>query len=462
VSTFAPRDLSLPDPFAGDLLKPGDPGYDDARRVFNSMWNRRPAAIVRCRGVADVVDAVALAARRRLPISVYGGGHGVTGRAVLDGGVVVDLRAMRAVHVDPATQVARVQGGATWRDLDRETQLYGLAVTGGRVSTTGVAGLTLGGGSGWLERRCGYTVDNMLAANVVTADGRVVRASPGENADLFWGLRGGGGNFGVVTDFEFLLHSVGPIVLGGMLLFPGHRGPEVLRAFRALMADAPEELGAGVAFITAPPEDFVPEEARGKLACGVVVCWSGDPAEGEAAIASMRELGPAVDLVQPMPYTAVQQLIDAGNPSGMRNYWRGELLSELSDDAIDTIVAAAGRKASPMTQLVVVPGGGAVARVAEGDTATGGRTAPWNVHLLSLWADPGEDAANIAWTRGLSDLLEPWKAPRNLLNFSSEEGGGVVRKAVGETAFARLSALKAAWDPDGLFAANRGIAAPTP
>ncbi len=285
MSTLAPRDLTLPDPFAGDLIKPADPGYDDARRVFNAMWDRRPAAIVRCRGVADVVDAVGLAARRRLPASVYGGGHGVTGRAVLDGGIVIDLREMRAVHVDPATHVARVQGGATWRDVDRETQLFGLAVTGGRVSTTGVAGLTLGGGSGWLERRCGYTVDNMLAANVVTADGRVVRASPGENADLFWGLRGGGGNFGVVTDFEFLLHPVGPIVLGGMLLFPGDRGAEVLHAFRALMADAPDELGAGVAFITAPPEDFVPEAARGKLACGVVVCWSGDPAEGEAAIA---------------------------------------------------------------------------------------------------------------------------------------------------------------------------------
>src|SRR4051794_40948174 len=309
LSATTATELTLGDAYRGRALRPGDAGYDEARGLFNGMWDRKPALIAKCHGVADVVDAVRLAAERNLPLSVYGGGHGVTGHAVVDGGVVVDLREMKAIHVDPIARIARVQGGATWGDVDRETQLHGLAVTGGRMSGTGVGGLTLGGGSGWLERSLGYAVDNLVAAEVVLGDGRVVRASERDNADLFWGLRGGGGNFGVVTLFEFRLHPVGPIVLGGMLMFPGFRGREVLETYRDLMAEAPDELGGGVAFITAPPADFVPEPARGKLACGVILVWSGEPEAGQAVISPLRDLGPAVDMVQPMPYTVVQTLI---------------------------------------------------------------------------------------------------------------------------------------------------------
>jgi FAD/FMN-containing dehydrogenase len=460
MSTTASPELELPETFRGELLHPGDGGFNASRRMFNSMWERRPKAIARCRGVADVIDAVGLARSRSLPLSVYGGGHGVTGRAVADDGLVVDLRAMHGIHVDPGARIARVQGGVTWGDLDRETQLHGLAVTGGRVSTTGVAGLTLGGGSGWLERKLGYSVDNLLACEVVTADGRVLRASEQEHPELFWGLRGGGGNFGVVTSFEFALHPVGPIVLGGMLLFPGFRGDEVLRAFGALMHDAADELGAGVAFITAPPEDFVPVEARGQLACGVIVCWSGDPAEGEEAIQPLRDLAPAVDLVQPMPYTAVQGMIDAGNQAGLRNYWRGEFLAGLPPEAVDALVAAAAAKPSPNTQLIVVPGGGAIARVPEDATATIERAAPWNIHILSMWPEAAGDAENIGWTREASSALEPWKTGRGLLNFSSDEGESVVRGAVGADTFARLRALKDEYDPTGMFQANQ-IVTPT-
>jgi FAD/FMN-containing dehydrogenase len=326
------------------------------------------------------------------------------------------------------------------------------------VSGTGVGGLTLGGGSGWLERKIGYAVDNLVAAEVVLGDGRVIRATERDHADLFWGLRGGGGNFGVVTSFEFRLHPVGPIVLGGMLLFPGFRGREVLETYRDLMDGAPDELGGAVAFMTAPPADFVPEAARGKLACGLVLVWSGDdPAAGEAVIAPLRELGPAVDLVQPMPYTVVQTLVDAGNPDGLRNYWKGEFLRELDAEGIDALVTAAERKPSPHTQLLVVPGGGAVGRVAEDATAAGQRGAPWNIHILSMWEDAGEDEANLRWTRATAAALDPWKTGRAFLNFNSEGEDFTVREALGEDTFGRLRRLKGEYDPKAMFQANYGI-----
>jgi hypothetical protein len=309
--------------FGGRVVRAADTDYDELRSVFNGMIDRRPGLIARCASTADVVAAVNYARDSERPVAIYGGGHGVTGHAVCDDGVVVDLRELGSVEVDADAQTARVGGGATWGPVDAATQEHGLAVTGGRVGATGVAGLTLGSGSGWIERKYGLTCDSLLSCEVVLANGTVVSASEDENADLFWGLRGGGGNFGVVTSFEFALHPVGPIVYGGMLMHPAERGPELLRFFRDFMADAPDEIGGAVAFISAPPADFVPEPVRGQPVVGMVLSYVGDPQEGEEALRPLVEFGPpVVNMVQPLPYLALQGLIDPGNPTGMQNYWK--------------------------------------------------------------------------------------------------------------------------------------------
>jgi hypothetical protein len=306
--------------FRGELLHSGDGGYDDARRVFNGMIDRNPAVIARCTSSDDVVAAVNLAREHHLPLSVYGGGHGVTGAAVVDAGVCVDLRTMSAVDVDPDARTVRAEGGANWGQFDAATQEHGLAVTGGRVTDTGIGGLTLGSGSGWLERKLGFVCDNLIAAEVVTADGRTVTASEDENPDLFWGLRGGGGNFGIVTAFHLRLHEIGPIVLGGMLMHPAESAGDLVRFYRDFMTDAPDEVGGALAFISAPPLDFVPEPVRGQPVVGLVVCYAGPVEEGEERMRPLREFGPpALDMVQPMPYTAVQQLLDPPNVKGMQN-----------------------------------------------------------------------------------------------------------------------------------------------
>ena len=311
--------------FRGALVTSEHEDYELARRVFNGMIDRRPALIACCTGVADILEALRFAREEGLVVAVRGGGHGVSGDAVVDDGVVIDLSPMKGIQIDPEARLARVQAGVKWGELDRETQAFGLAVTGGRMSGTGVAGLTLGGGSGWIERRFGLTSDNLISADMVLADGRFLRVSEEEHPDLFWGLKGGGGNFGIVTSFEFRLHPVGPTVLGGMLLFPGERAEEILRAYAGFMADAPDEVGGACGLMTAPPEEFVPEELRGAQAAALIVSYVGPVEEGERVIAPLRELGPAVDLVGPMPYTALQQLIDPGNPSGMQNYWEGRV-----------------------------------------------------------------------------------------------------------------------------------------
>jgi FAD/FMN-containing dehydrogenase len=306
--------------FRGEIIRPEDEGYDTARAVFNAMTDRRPALVARCTGVVDVVAAVNFARENELVVAVRGGGHSVPGYGSCDGGIVIDLSPMKGVWVDPEARTARAQAGLFWGELDRETQAFGLAVTGGRYSNTGIAGLTLGGGSGWLERKIGFTVDNLLSADVVTADGRLVRASEEENEDLFWGIRGGGGNFGIVTSFEYRLHPVGPILLGGMLLYPADQAREVLRFYRDFIEDAPDELCGGCSFVTAPPEPFVPEHLRGSQVLAVVVCYVGPIEEGEAAIRPLKEFGPlALDMVGPIPYTVLQSMTDAGTPSGMQN-----------------------------------------------------------------------------------------------------------------------------------------------
>ncbi len=444
--------------FGGVLLEPGTAEYDEARAVFNGMIDRRPAVIARGSTPADVVAAVRAGRDLGAPISVYGGGHGVTGAAVIDDGLCIDLRGMKGIAVDPVAKTARVEAGCTWGEVDAATQDHGLAVTGGRVSGTGVAGLTLGSGSGWLERSFGFVCDNLLAAEVVTADGREVRASADENPELFWGLRGGGGNFGIVTAFHLQLHDLGPMVLGGMLMFPAAMASDLVRFYRDFMGKAPDEIGTGLAFICAPPEEFVPEPVRGQPVIGIVVCCSGPVEDAERALAPLREFGPpAIDMVGPMPYVAVQQLLDPPNPKGMRNYWTADFYDELPDDAIDVLVAKATQPVSPMTQIIVVPGGGAIARVDDEATAFGLRRASWNIHYLSMWSDPADDQRNIDYTRELNGAMKPWAAGGVYLNFIGDEGAERVRSAFGAEKFARLQAIKDEWDPTNVFCHNQNI-----
>jgi FAD/FMN-containing dehydrogenase len=424
--------------FKGTVLMPGAEGYEEARRVFNGLVDRRPARIMGCTDSSDVAAALLAARREALPVSVYGGGHGVTGSAVVDGGVCIDLRRIDRIVVDPVARTLRVGGGATWGAVDAATQEFGLAVTGGRVSSTGVGGLALGSGSGWLERAFGFTCDNLLEAEVVTADGRVVTASATQNPDLFWALRGGGGNFGVVTDFLFQLHPVGPTVLGGMLMYPASAARNLVRFWRGFMTEAPDEVGSGIAFITAPPLPFVPEALRGQPVVGVVVCYAGDPAQGAEVLAPLLEYGPpAVNLVEPMPYV--------------------DFLTWLTDEAVDTLVSHATVPRSPMSQVLLVAGGGAIARVPEDATAFGQRTAPFNVHYLSIWADPADDDVNIRHTRTMAEAMRPWTTGRVYLNYIGEEGPGRVEAAYGPEKYARLRQIKRIWDPDNVFRHNQNI-----
>ena len=444
--------------FKGTVLTQGDPGYDEARQVFNGLVDRKPQRVMRCTDAADVAAALRASVAEGLPVSVYGGGHSVTGAAVVDGGTCIDLRAIDHVLVDPEAKVLRVGGGARWGAVDAATQEHGLAVTGGRVSTTGVGGLSLGSGSGWLERKLGFTCDSLLSAQVVTAAGDVVTASPEENPDLFWALRGGGGNFGIVTEFTFRLHPVGPIVLGGMLLYPGFLAAEVIKHWRDFMLTAPDEVGSGVALLTAPPEEFVPEPARGQPAVGVLILYAGDPEEGARVCAPLIEFGPpAANLVGPMPYVAVQQLLDPPNQPGMHNYWSGDFLAEFPDEAVDTFVAQVFPPVSPLTQMIVVAGGGVIPRMPPEATAFGNRHAPFNMHYLSMWPAATDDAVNIAHGRRVAETMKPWTTGRSYLNFIGDEGPGRVAAAYGPEKYARLQALKRVWDPENVFRNNQNI-----
>jgi FAD/FMN-containing dehydrogenase len=444
--------------FGGEVVHPGDVDYDGLRSVFNGMIDRRPALIARCTSADDVAEAINLARQDDVPLSIYGGGHGVTGAAVVDGGICVDLRTLNRIDVDPEQRIARVEGGARWGAIDAATQEHGLAVTGGRMSDTGIGGLAVGSGSGWLERKFGFTCDNLVKAEVVTADGRQVVASEDENPDLFWGLRGGGGNFGVVTAFHLRVHPVGPIVLAGQLMYPGPMAGDLMRFYREFIATAPDEVCGGMAFITAPPEEFVPEPVRGQPVVGVVVLYAGDPAEGEEAFRPLREFGPpGLDMVQPMPYVAVQQMIDAPNPSGRQNYWNADFYSALPDEAIDTFVERATKPVSPFTQVIAMPGGGAVSRVPDDATAFVERNAKFNLHYLSMWEDPAETDRNISWTREFSAAMKPWATGRQYLNMLGDEGVDRVKAAYGPEKFAKLQALKSKWDPTNLFRHNQNI-----
>jgi FAD/FMN-containing dehydrogenase len=446
------------DELGGGVIRAADADYDTLRTVFNAMIDRKPEAIARCKTAKDVAAAVRFGRENDLPIAVYGGGHSVTGHGVCEGGLVIDLRPMGGCDVDPDAKTARVGGGAVWGTVDAATQEHGLAVTGGRVPSTGVAGLTLGSGSGWIERKFGLTCDSLLSVEVVTADSEIITASEDENPDLFWGIRGGGGNFGIVTMFEFKLHELGPTVYGGMLLYPGPMAADVLRNFRDYIGGAPDEVGAGVALMTAPPEDFVPEPARGQPAVGVIVCYAGPVEAAEDALRPLLEFGPpALAMTGPMPYVAVQTLIEPGAPPGMRNYWNADFLAELPDEAIDTLARFHLTKPSPLAQVILVPGGGAIARVPNDAMAFGQREAPFNLHILTMWPEAEMDDACIAWTRELGAAMKPFTTGRVYLNFIGDEGAERVVAAFGEETYSKLQALKDRYDPENVFHLNQNI-----
>ena len=446
--------------FRGEILVPGRDGYDEARKVWNGLIDRRPAVIARCIGPSDVVAAVRFARETSLPVAVRGGGHSAPGYSTCDDGIVIDLSPMRSIRVDPEARTARAEAGATWGDFDAETQAFGLAVTGGRFSTTGIAGLTLGSGSGWLERKCGLTLDNLLSADVVLADGRLVTASPESNPDLFWGLRGGGGNFGIVTSFELRLHEVGPIVYGGLMMSAPDRAGEILRFMRGYMEDAPDDLGCAVSFASAPPAPFVPEELHHQPGVGIVICWTGSMEDGERVVAPIRRVAePLVDIVGPMPYTALQSMLDGGGPHGTRAYMKAEFLPELSDEAIVKLAEHGSRRPGPMASLLLEPMGGAIARADADATALGRRDVPWCFHALSMWLDPSQEAADahVAWATELAEDMKPHSVAGVYLNYTSDTGDERVRASFGEEKYAKLVALKDTYDPANMFRLNQNI-----
>lgn len=443
----------------GAVLRPGDPGYDDARAIWNGLIDRRPAVIVQCSGAADVVDAVNFARDQDLPLSIKAGGHNVAGNAMNDDGLVIDLSQMRGVHVDPSTQRVRVQGGATWGDTDRETQLFGLAVPGGVVSTTGVAGLTLHGGVGHLRRKHGLSIDSLISVDIVTADGQLRRASAAENEDLFWAVRGAGSNFGVVTSFEFQAHPVGPMVMVGAIFYPLEEAKELLAAWRDYMASAPDDLSSLAFCWSVPAADPFPPEHHGKPVVVVAAVYAGAVEDGEPVVQPLRELAqPVVDLSGPWPWLGLQSGFDALFPSGQFRYWKSRALAELSPAAIDDIADFAARRPSPLTDITVWHNGGAMNRVGETDTAYAGRDAPFLVTGEASWADPSQNDEGIAWGREFWAAMGRHSTGGLYLNFPGlgEEKEELVKAGYGVN-YERLAALKAEYDPTNLFRMNLNI-----
>jgi FAD/FMN-containing dehydrogenase len=442
----------------GELIKPEDSGYDAARKVWNGMIDKHPALIVRCTGVADVISAVNFARANKLLVAVRGGGHNVAGNAVCDGGIVIDLSRMKGMRVDPAARTARAQAGLTWGEFDRETQAFGLALPGGIQSTTGIAGFTIGGGFGYLSRKYGLTVDNLLSADVVTGEGGLLIASKTENSDLFWGIRGGGGNFGIVTSFEFKLHPVGPMILGGMLLHRLANAKEVLRFYRDYVAKAPEELSIFLGFVTAPKAPHLPEHIQGTPVLAVIICYAGAIEEGERIIQSLRKFGPPeVDLVGPKPYVALQSILDAANPPGWQNYWKSEYLKGFSDEAIDTLVDYASKRPSSMSKILMGHLVGAVNRVSDDETPYSHRDAPFIINIISMWSDTTKNEENIKWAKDLWNAVQPFATGGVYVNFLMTEGADRVMAAYGKEKYERLVALKNKYDPTNFFSLNQNI-----
>jgi FAD/FMN-containing dehydrogenase len=444
---------------SGQLLGPADDGYDAARSVFNAMIDRRPALIARCGNADDVVHAVNFARERDLLMSVKCTGHNVAGFAVCDEGMVIDLSPMKGISVDPVGRTVRVEAGCTWGEVNDALQPHALAAAGGFVSITGVSGLTLGGGLGWLVRKHGLALDNLISARVVLADGQVVTASAAENDDLFWGLRGGGGNFGIVTDFEFKVYPAG-VVLAGIVLHPFAAAREALRHWREVETSTPEEFSGSALLFHFPQDPSAPEPLRGASLVGLGGVYAGAGPAAEKAVESLRAYGPPMaDMFQPTPYNEVQRMADFAFPPGLHNYWKSSYLKGLSDDAIDVLVDHYSRVPSPHTVIVLEHNGdGALERVPESATAFGHRDWPYNFVVTSAWSDPADTERNIAWTRGLYEAMRPFLATAAYVNYyTGDEGPEGLSAAYGEAKLARLAALKTKYDPDNLFRMNQNV-----
>ena len=451
ITSVAGAAAELASTFGGQLLKPADIGYDDARKVHNGLIDKRPALIARCRGVADVVGAIDLTRRLGLEVAVRGGGHNVAGRATIDGGVMIDLSPMKVVHVDPNDRMVRAQGGVTWGELNRETQGYALAVTGGVVSTTGIAGLTLGGGLGWLMGKYGLALDNLRAIELVTANGMVVRASRDEEPDLFWAVRGGGGNFGVVTSFEYQLHPVGPNVTAGLIVHPIDRARDLLEFYRESTQSLSDEHTLFATLTHSP-------DGSGTQVAARVTCHCGSLAEAEKAVQPLKQFGsPVLDVVGPMPYCQLNSMLDTGFPKGALNYWKSSFLTQLSDAAIGTMIDCFARCPSPMAQLLLEHIHGAAARIGASDTAFPHRGKGYNFLVLAQWMQPADTRACVAWARETYERMQPFFASGRYVNYlDDDEAGDPVAAAYGPN-YRRLQQIKAKYDPKNFFRMNHNI-----
>jgi FAD/FMN-containing dehydrogenase len=440
--------------FNGTVLEPGDPGYDDARAIFNSMIERRPAVIAQCADADDVAAAIAFGRANGLEIAVRGGGHSVAGKSLCDDGIVIDLRRMSSVSVDPESRTATVAGGATMSDLDRATEPHGLATTGGRVSTTGVGGFTLGGGAGWLDRKLGLACDRLLSVDLVTADGRRVTANDDQNPELFWALHGGGGNFGIATSFRFRLDPL-PVVTAALMVWRPEAGSEVVPRYRDFLEAAPDEVGGGLIYLTGPEEEFVPRELVGNLACAALVTYAGEEPDASEAMEPLVELKPAGQMLESMPYAELQCLLD--DPPGYRNYWSAEYLDDFPDHAVEFFCSRADDMIVPSpSQHVLFPQGGAVGR-GDGDLPIPWRGASWVVHPFGLWEDPADDERARRWAKDIRSDLQPWATGAVYHNFIGDEGEDRLVAGFGRDNYGRLARVKAEFDPDNIFHLNPNI-----
>jgi FAD binding domain len=443
----------------GDILVEGDPLYDERRIGWNAMYDRRPAAIARCTGVADVQAAIAIARQRELPIAVRSGGHSFPGASTTEGGLLLDMGPMQGVTVDPKARTAVAQPGVTWGLFDRETQAYGLATTGGVVSTTGIAGLTLGGGIGRLQRMHGLTCDNVLSFDVVLADGSLVRASGDENTDLYWALRGGGGDYGVVTSFTYRLHRVGPEVLGGMVMWPVEQAAEVLAAARTVIADAPDPLSFQIFFIDAPRLEMIPADIQGQPMIVLGASWLGERlTDGEEVLREIRKVGtPAIDTIGPIPYEILQSLSDVLAPFGNRTYLKTGFVSDLTADVVEVMSTVSAQRVGSTSMFEFVLMGGELSRVDPDATAYSQRDGELCWNAIAMWPDPAETEAQVAWCRDAEREMAPHTLPGRYINFLADADDGDVRGAVGDRTFARLTEIKERYDPDRVFARNPNL-----